>query len=204
MLETLVLVGLGNPGTRYESTRHNMGFLVVDAIAEKRGLRWIRADRSYYRSAYESGSTRVVLVKPQTYMNRSGEAVGVLCESLNVGPEDLLVIVDDIALPLGTLRLRRQGSDGGHNGLKSVIDAVETTRFARLRIGIGPVAPEIDPADFVLSPFPDRDRGAVRRIVRAAVRCVDTIVSEGYDRAMERFNAAPGLGGSEPEGRETG
>jgi PTH1 family peptidyl-tRNA hydrolase len=147
---------------------------------------------TYQRSEFRSASTRLVLAKPQTYMNLSGEAVLDLREALPFEPEDLLVVVDDIALPLGSLRLRKQGSDGGHNGLRSIIDELGTTRFPRLRLGIGPVPPETDPADFVLGVFPDEDHDTVRRMVRSAVRCVETIVADGYGRAMERFNAPPG------------
>ncbi|MEJ2721175.1 MAG: aminoacyl-tRNA hydrolase [bacterium] len=192
MLETLVLVGLGNPGTRYEFTRHNMGFLVLDAIAAKRRLEWKRGARTYHRSEFTSSSARVVLAKPQTYMNLSGEAILELRDTLRFGPEDLLVVVDDIALPFGALRLRRRGSDGGHNGLRSIIEELGTTGFPRLRLGIGPVPPGMDPADFVLQVWPDEHHAGVRGMVRAAVRCVETVLTDGYQRAMDRFNAAPG------------
>ena len=191
MFEKLILVGLGNPGARYESTRHNMGFLVADALARKRGLDWKRGARSYHRCECEIASTRVLLIKPQTYMNLSGEAVLELRESRPFQNRELLVVVDDIALPLGALRLRTQGSDGGHNGLRSIIEEMETTRFARLRLGVGPVPPGLDPADFVLDSFPEDDLDTVRRMVRAAVRCIEFVVTEGYSRAMSRFNTVP-------------
>jgi PTH1 family peptidyl-tRNA hydrolase len=188
MLDKLILVGLGNPGVRYESTRHNMGFLVVDAIAAKRGFEWKRGAANYHRCEFESASLRVILVKPQTYMNLSGGALLELRESRPFEPKDLLVVVDDIALPLGALRLRKQGSDGGHNGLGSIIEELGTTRFPRLRLGVGPVPPDTDPADFVLAPIPSDETEVVQRVVRVAVRCVQTVLTDGFGRAMGRFN----------------
>ncbi|UCH85015.1 MAG: aminoacyl-tRNA hydrolase [Candidatus Latescibacterota bacterium] len=194
MFENLILVGLGNPGARYESTRHNLGFVVVDAIARRHRLEWKPAGpaRSYQRANLELSSVRVVLLKPQTYMNLSGDAIIEFRASTPFRSQDLLVVVDDIALPLGSLRLRKQGSDGGHNGLGSIIESIGTTRFPRLRLGVGPVPAEMDPADFVLEPFLDDEMDVARRMIRAAVRCVDAVVSDGYERAMGRFNTVPG------------
>ncbi|UCG52148.1 MAG: aminoacyl-tRNA hydrolase [Candidatus Latescibacterota bacterium] len=190
MLSKLVLFGLGNPGKRYELTRHNLGFRVLDALCSDYGLEWVKETRSYVHTEFEIDTTRVVMAKPQTYVNLSGKAVADLGESLPFDPHELLVLADDIALPFRQLRLRKRGSDGGHNGLRSIITELGTTDFPRLRMGVGPVPPDVDPADYVLSPFSGDELDAVPRLVERAVGCVETVVRSGFDEAMGIFNRA--------------
>lgn len=181
---------MGNPGKRYELTRHNLGFRVLDDLSRKYGLEWVEETRSYHQTEFELGGTHVVMAKPQTYVNLSGAAVAHLHGRLSFDPSELLVVVDDIALPFAQLRLRTHGSDGGHNGLKSIIAELETTEFPRLRMGVGPVPAGVDPADYVLSPFPDGELRAVAKLVANAVSCLETLVRSGFDRAMAVFNTA--------------
>jgi PTH1 family peptidyl-tRNA hydrolase len=195
MSPRLVVFGLGNPGTRYARTRHNLGFRVVDRMAADYGVtRWTET-RSYLSGRLELGSTRVDLVKPKTFMNLSGAAVRLWTARRHLPPEELIVVVDDIALPLGQLRLRRRGTDGGHNGLKSVIAAVGTIDFPRLRLGIGPCPPEVDPAEFVLGRFSGEERPVVDAMVDRAVRCVEAVVRQDFDRVMSAFNTVEGEAG---------
>lgn len=189
MSPRLVVFGLGNPGPRYEGTRHNLGFRVVDRLAfSQGGGRW-RGERSYDTLGLDVEGTRVDLVRPRTYMNLSGTAVGDWAGERGIDPAEMLVVVDDTAIPLGRLRLRRWGSDGGHNGLKSVIAALGTAGFARLRLGVGPVPAGVDPAAFVLSSFAPEEKDAVSAMVERAVLCVEAIVRQGIERAMGEFNA---------------
>lgn len=189
MSSRLVVFGLGNPGPDYAATRHNLGFRVVDRLAlDRRAARW-RSGRSYVTAAVAVGGTRVDLVKPKTFMNLSGKAVGEWVERGSSGLDEILVVVDDTAIPLGRLRLRRGGSDGGHNGLKSVIAELGTNGFARLRLGIGPVPPGADPADFVLGRFAAEEAETVETMVGRAARCIEMVVGRGIDAAMGEFNA---------------
>jgi PTH1 family peptidyl-tRNA hydrolase len=189
MLPRLFLFGLGNPGPRYAQTRHNLGFRVVDMMAASHRVeRWDKGE-TCVRAEFDFESTRIVLVKPQTYMNLSGRAAVELRSEFGAEPGELVVAVDDIALPLGQLRLRVQGSDGGHNGLRSVISELGTADFPRLRMGVGPVPPAVEPADFVLSPFSGDERETVDAMIGKAVQCVESVVRSGFDRAMGVFNA---------------
>ncbi len=198
MSPRLVVFGLGNPGPRYADTRHNVGFRVADRLAAGHGVaRWKRS-RSYVAAWIEFDSAHVGLVKPQTFMNLSGAAVRDWCEEHGVPAEGLLVVVDDIALPFGQLRLRRQGSDGGHNGVKSIISALGTTGFPRLRLGIGLVPAGVDPAEFVLTPFSTEEKPVVDAMVGRAARCVEAVAREGLEPAMNAFNVS--IGDSREEG----
>ncbi len=183
-----VVVGLGNPGTRYAHTRHNIGFLIVDELAN--GLTWVErhgAQTTCMRLADEE----VLVVKPQTYMNRSGDAVLALSESEGFGPEDILVVFDDFLLDFGRLRLRRAGSDGGHNGLASVLERLCSDGVSRLRIGVGPVPLAASDIDFVLAPFStEEDVDALVARGGAAVCCW---LQEGIETAMNRFNGCQAL-----------
>jgi len=189
MFPNLVLLGLGNPGSRYASTRHNLGYRVVDRFAALHGVRSWDERRTCAVAGVEFGSTGMLLVKPRTYMNLSGRALAELRAEREIPPEEILVVVDDIALPLGQLRLRRRGSDGGHNGLKSIIGELGTTGFPRLRLGVGPVPPGVDPADYVLSVCPEDEKNTVEEMVVRAVRCLETVVGSGFDHAMGEYNA---------------
>lgn len=190
MATNRIICGLGNPGPEYAETPHNLGFWVVDLLCERFGGRWKRPFRDTLASRVSIGRTPVTLLQPLTFMNLSGRAV----ERVVPDPDgefdtaDILVICDDTALPLGRLRLRHKGNDGGHNGLSSIIEALGTTRFPRLRLGVGPVPEGEDQADFVLGPFSDTGMKTARRMARRAADCAEMWVREGLDPAMTRFN----------------
>jgi PTH1 family peptidyl-tRNA hydrolase len=181
------IVGLGNPGTEYAGTRHNVGFDVVDELARRWGAKlkkWkTTADLAVVKER------QVLLVEPRTFMNESGQAVSAIMAFYKIQPEDVLVIIDEIQLPLGKLRLRRSGSAGGHNGLKSVIAHVGQ-EFPRLRIGVERGHPESMLRHHVLSKFPPSERDVVARAVGRAADAVETFVSDGVQVAMNRFNMA--------------
>lgn len=184
----MVLVGLGNPGPRYRWTPHNLGFHVVEAIASAHDAPWQLVAPSYARADCHVDSTDIILLQPQTFVNRSGRSLRDFAKHFELVVDEMLVVADDIALPFGRLRLRRRGSDGGHNGLKSVIDALGTTGFPRLRMGVGPVPPGEDPADYVLERLVGDARQAAEVLVERAVACVEDVVREGFDRAMNLHN----------------
>ena len=185
---TLVF-GLGNPGERYARTRHNVGYMVADTLGRSlRAGRWAREGNSLVCSAQHRGSS-VLLAKPLTYMNGSGEAARQLLIAYELDPWDLLVVVDDFNLPFGRLRIRTGGSAGGHNGLESLIQTLGTGEFARLRVGIGEDGMPADKAGFVLEEFPkEREAGLEEMIVKSA-EAVKTILREGVSKAMSVFNA---------------
>ncbi|HLA24253.1 MAG TPA: aminoacyl-tRNA hydrolase [bacterium] len=184
-----LIVGLGNPGRRYRGTRHNVGWEVIARLAERAGIR-VNEDEGFAEVGRGTiGSRRVLLARPFTYMNVSGEAVRDLRRRHRLRPEDILVLVDDIDLPLGRLRLRAAGSAGWHNGLKSVIEALGTTEFPRLRVGIGSPPLGIDPADFVLTRFTAEEERMVHESLERAAEAVELAVTEGLPAAMNRFNA---------------
>jgi PTH1 family peptidyl-tRNA hydrolase len=183
-----LIVGLGNPGRRYRGTRHNVGWEVIARLADRAGIR-VNEDEGFAEVGRGMiGDRRVLLARPFTYMNVSGEAVRDLRRRHRVRPEDILIIVDDIDLPLGRLRLRAAGSAGGHNGLKSVIEALGTTGFPRLRVGIGRPPLGTDPADFVLARFTADEAPAVQVSIERAADAVELAVTEGLNAAMNRFN----------------
>jgi PTH1 family peptidyl-tRNA hydrolase len=188
-----ILVGLGNPGAEYRRSRHNVGFMVVEEIARRRHASPEKRAAGSALSHVSIGGLEVVLSRPLTYMNRSGAAVKALLEREGAGPGDLLVVCDDLYLDYGSLRLRRGGSHGGHNGLRSIIEAIGTQRFARLRIGVGPVEDAEAHADFVLAPFDREERERLPEIVGVAADCVMAAVSEGLERTMNRFNRRPAV-----------
>lgn len=179
------IVGLGNPGGEYAGTRHNIGFDVVDELARRWGVR-LRMWKSVAEVAVVS-ARETVLVEPQTFMNLSGDAVRRIATFHKVDPADVLVVVDETQLPLGKLRIRRSGSAGGHNGLKSVIQHLGD-QFPRLRIGVGRGDPERDLADHVLSRFTRDEREAVAEAIGRAADAVELFVADGVEVAMNRFN----------------
>jgi len=183
-----LIVGLGNPGSEYHMTPHNLGFMVVDRLAEICKAEYSRREaRARVASARFHGE-KVVLAKPQTFMNLSGVSVSGLLRNLDVLLDDLIVVVDDVDLPLGSMRIRRKGSAGGHNGLKSVIGALETDFFTRIRMGVGPDKPVEDLISYVLTPFREKDQEAVAGMIEQAVEAVRVILKEGVDKAMNLFN----------------
>lgn len=184
-----LIVGLGNPGRDYRLNRHNLGFLTLDEIAERHEMAGFT--RKQGRALYTTGSIfeqPVMLVKPQTFMNQSGEAVSGLVRTHNISLEKLLVIVDDLAIPFGTLRLRPRGTAGGQRGLQSIIDDLGSDRFPRLRLGIGRPPGAMPPSSFVLQNFKDSDMDDVDVILRRAVDVVDSFVKDGPQLTMSRFN----------------
>jgi peptidyl-tRNA hydrolase, PTH1 family len=185
-----LIVGLGNPGAEYERTRHNLGFMLIDKLAAEAGATVKRKDcRSLIGSATLEDE-RVHLVKPQTFMNLSGEAVACLVAKAEIEDvsKSLIVISDDLALPFGTIRLRERGSAGGHNGLKSIIGAIGTNEFMRLRIGIQPEHPISDAKAFVLDEFPRAQREEVEKILDKAAEAVHSVLRDGIKKAMSVFN----------------
>lgn len=183
-----LVVGLGNPGLRYEKTRHNLGFMVADLLAKASQTQVKREEcRSLIgRAAIEN--ERVELVKPQTFMNLSGEAVGCLLKKESRRAENLIVIVDDLALPFGSIRLRARGSAGGHNGLKSVIACLKTEEFIRLRIGIQPEHPVSDTKKFVLENFSKSETEKLDDILERSAEAVRSIIKNGIEKAMATHN----------------
>jgi len=183
-----LIIGLGNPGFRYRNTRHNIGFLVIREISRKNR---IPVTKKKYNGLIGKGSLEgidVTLFMPQTYMNLSGDAVGTLVKRDNVKKEDILVICDDVDLELGYLRLKKNGQSGGQKGLKSIIEELGTSEFARLRIGIGKGRKERDLAGFVLRSFERAERAPLKDIIHTARACVAMWLTDGPDKAMTRFN----------------
>lgn len=187
-----IIVGLGNPGRRYEQTRHNLGFRVADRLAVALDTAFDREKHQGFLATGQYGGEKALLIKPQTYMNRSGDCVAAAARNKIQSPSDLLVIVDDVNLPLGRLRLRPGGSAGGHNGLKSLIERLGTDAFHRLRLGVGVQGTENDLADYVLSGFRREERAEVEAMVARAAEAALCWLSEGMERAMNVFNKGPG------------
>lgn len=187
-----LIVGLGNPGAEYAAHRHNIGFRIVEALARAHGLSFSRRKGS--RSLVAEGvidNRRVVLAKPQTYMNLSGRAVSSLSRLFGLPLERVLVVHDDLDLPLGSLRLRPEGGSGGHKGMRSIIEQLGTQAFPRLRVGIDRPPDRVDPADYVLQPF-DRDQlPYVAQAVNAAAAAVECWLTDGIVAAMNEFNSRP-------------
>jgi len=183
-----LLVGLGNPGCEYESTPHNLGFMAIDRLAEGSGVKVARREAQALTVSTELAGVRVVLAKPQTYMNLSGLAVERLLRNYELEPRDLLVLVDEIELPLGMLRIRPRGSAGGHNGLKSILGALEADDFTRLRLGVRPDRQVEDYVSYLLSPFRPAEMASVEEMLSQASEAVRVILSEGVQKAMNRFN----------------
>lgn len=184
-----VIVGLGNPGRDYEWTRHNIGFLVLDELAKRMQVRFRRNWRVPAQTARgRIESEEVRLVKPQTYMNRSGQAVEPLLRRAGGSVRDLLIVFDDVALGWGMLRVRAQGSAGGHNGVQSVVDALEDGAFGRIRVGIGRKPDSVSLSDYVLGPFSEEERQGLQEVVHRAADAVEMVCTTGVEQAMNCFN----------------
>ena len=179
-----IIVGLGNPGASYAATRHNVGFAVLDALAAEMGAAW-RADKAH--RAHVATGNGVLLVKPQTYMNDSGVSVGALARYFKCEPQQVLVVYDDIALPVGALRLRERGSAGGHNGMKSIIAHLGTEAFPRLRVGIGSHGSG-SLVGHVLGRFSEQEKEAMLPAENAAVQAIMMLLSRGFSAAATEFN----------------
>jgi PTH1 family peptidyl-tRNA hydrolase len=184
-----LVVGLGNPGERYRRTRHNVGFMVVDALAARWGAGRGQVEGEAWTAEAQRSGQALLLAKPLTFMNRSGVAVEQLLAAAGLGPEALVVVLDDTALPLGQIRVRPRGSHGGHNGLRSVLDVMGSDEFVRVRVGIRKGEPPEDLADYVLSEFPQEDVLVVQEMVGTAADAVECLLEEGTEAAMNRFNA---------------
>ena len=184
-----LVVGLGNPGPKYEWTRHNMGFLVIDELADREK---IPVQKLKYRALTNTaliGGQSVLLIKPTTYMNLSGEAVGEAARFYKIPPQRVLVISDDVALPQGKLRIRRSGSAGGHNGLKNIISHLGSDQFPRIKVGVGGKPhPDHDMADWVLGKFTGQDKKVMEEAVSRAADAVTLLLEQGPDQAMAKFN----------------
>lgn len=185
-----LVVGLGNPGERYTRTRHNLGFMVVDLLAERLRASMRRVECRSFIGRGQIGGSVVELAKPQTYMNLSGEAVKCLLKGENRSIDNLLVISDDLALPFGTLRLRAKGSHGGQNGLRSIIEDLGTQDFKRLRIGIAPEHPVDDASRFVLDRFSAGEEKLLDEVIAGAANAVEDLMTKGLDMAMAKWNSA--------------
>ncbi len=186
-----LIVGLGNPGYEYVLTPHNLGFMAADRLAEECGAEIARPEAHALTAHVNLGGSDVVLAKPMTFMNLSGVAVRRLMERYQVPPPDLIVLVDEADLPLGTVRVRPRGSAGGHNGLKSIIGALGSIEFVRVRMGVQPDHPVSDRAAHVLGRFRRDQLESVADMVERAVDAVEVIVREGVEPAMNRFNRRP-------------
>ena len=183
-----LIVGLGNPGKDYEWSRHNLGFMLIDKLASEAGSKVGRRECSALVGRAELEGLPVQLVKPQTFMNLSGDAVSCLLAKHQLDPSRLIVISDDLALPLGKIRIRERGSAGGHNGLKSIIAAVGTIEFVRIRIGIQPEHSISDTRKFVLDTFAKSERSLVEEVVAESAQALRAILRDGVLKAMAKHN----------------
>jgi peptidyl-tRNA hydrolase, PTH1 family len=182
--EIRLIAGLGNPGREYEQTRHNIGFLVVDRLAAQFGSTW---EKSSKWGAISAKCRKMILVKPMTYMNRSGEPLGAIGQFYKIEPPEILIVLDDLALPPGRLRLRARGGAGGHNGLESILAQFGTEEIPRLRIGIG-APPRDGSVDYVLSRFFDEEKALVASTIDRAAEAVKWAIDKGLVSAMNNFN----------------
>lgn len=184
-----VVAFLGNPGLKYNGTRHNAGFMAADAMEKKLGVSINKMRFKALTQTVDISGKKVLLMKPQTFMNLSGDAIVQAANFYKVPPERVIVVSDETALPIGRLRIRRGGSAGGHNGLKSVIARLGTDQFPRIRLGVGDKPhPDYDMADWVLSAFKGQDAADMELVAKKAADAVECYITEGADRAMNRFN----------------
>jgi PTH1 family peptidyl-tRNA hydrolase len=183
-----VVVGLGNPGARYRDTRHNVGFMVLEVLAERLGAAAPRRRFDALVSEAQLDGSTVLLVAPQTWMNASGRSVRQVKDYYRVDPGDILVVCDDLALPPGKLRIRRRGSSGGHKGMQDIMDQLGTEEYPRLRIGIGAAPPGWDAAVWVLARFPRAEQPIIREGIERAAEAVELWVRQGDEAAMNRYN----------------
>lgn len=184
-----LVVFLGNPGTKYEMTRHNAGFMAGDAMAKAQGAAINHSRFKALTGTCDIGGETVMLMKPQTFMNLSGEAVAQAVSFYKLAPDHVIVVSDEVALPIGKLRIRTKGSAGGHNGLKNIIALLGTDQFPRIRIGVGAAPhPDYDMADWVLSSFKGKDAEDILAAAARAAEAVECYITKGADRAMNLYN----------------
>ncbi len=187
-----LIVGLGNPGPEYENTPHNLGFRVVDVLAGSHGIRISRKENMSYVGLGAIGQHEAALAKPQTFMNASGPSVKGLLERYELTPGRLILVYDELALPWKELRIRPKGSDAGHNGVKSVIGSLGTNEFPRVRLGISPGHPLEDGAKYVLAPFKRAQLEDVEEMVARGCEAVESIIADGVEKSMAKFNRRAG------------
>ena len=183
-----IIAGLGNPTREYEKTRHNVGFEVIDVLADMLGT---TVEEKKFKGCYGRGiigGEKVLLLKPQTFMNLSGESIRAASDFYKVDPEHIIIIYDDISLDVGQLRIRKKGSAGGHNGIKNIIAHLGTQEFPRIKVGVGDKPKKMDLADYVLSRFSKEDRAAMEDAFKEAAKAVEVMITEGMDTAMNQFN----------------
>ncbi len=182
-----IIFGLGNPGVRYRNTRHNIGFRIVDRLAERYH---IPISSKRFKSIYGKGwidVEEVILAKPMTYMNRSGEAVREGLDFFHLSPEALIIVHDDLDLPFGRLRFKRKGGDGGHQGVRSIIESLSKHNFLRLKVGIGRPPMGMDPSEYVLSPFDEIEQSGLEEVISRGAEAIKTLLLEGIESAMNQF-----------------
>ena len=200
LLSRKLIVGLGNPGNRHARNRHNIGFMCVDQLAERNE---ISLERKKHKTKFGTGQifdNPVVVAKPQTYMNLSGDSVGRLKDFYNIDILDIIMVYDEIDLPLGTIRIREKGGSGGHNGVKSVIKRIGS-EFPRIRLGVGRPPGRMDPADYVLQDFNSDDWPFVEEMIATGVKAIEMLIQQGIDKAMTKYNGKfdAGTAAGEPE-----
>jgi len=188
-----LVLGLGNIGSKYADTRHNVGFEVVLRVESELGAARQPGTALYDWALARHDERDIALARPRTYMNRSGLAAEVLCQLRNISPSEMLVVVDDFNLSLGSLRFRSRGSDGGHNGLASIIEALQTEQFPRLRLGVGPVPEGASTIDFVLDRFTEPEVQPAGEMITAAAEAVVFAIDHRLDLAMSKYNSSPAL-----------
>lgn len=182
------IVGIGNPGKKYELTRHNIGFRIIDSFAEKHKLFFKPSKNEYYYACGTMGTSRFLLIKPTTFVNQSGIAVLDSVEEFNTSLHDLLIVVDDVNLEPGRIRIRKSGSDGGHNGLKSIIYHLQTDNFPRLRFGIGSDFEKGELADYVLSKFDKKQNKVIEKYISFALELIEEFIKNGTHKMLDYYS----------------
>ena len=185
-----IVVGLGNPGTKYNGTRHNIGFLFIDRVARQHGIVLDRHECDALTGKGKSNETTLLLAKPQTFMNHSGVAVAAIIHEYGVSPADLIVVYDDLDLPLGRIRIRTSGSAGGHRGISSIIEHLGAVPFCRIRLGIGSPPEAVAAVDYVLAPFAEAEIGVLSDVMDRATEALGCLLSQGAHAAMGIYNRA--------------
>ena len=184
-----LVVGLGNPGLQYEKTRHNVGFMSADLLMKKEGGEFTKHKMDSHYGECEIGKKRILVMKPQTYMNNSGTAVSAVSKFYKIPLDKIIIISDDISLDVGKIRIRRKGSHGGHNGLKDIFQLLGTDNIMRIKIGVGAKPhPDYDLADWVLGKFPKEDEENLNTALENSVRAIEEIIKRGIDSAMNKFS----------------
>jgi len=184
-----IIVFLGNPGAKYNGTRHNAGFMAADAMADELKVSINKLRFKALTATVSIGGEKVLLMKPQTYMNLSGEAVAQAVKFYKVSPDHVIVVSDEVAIPIGKLRIRKGGSAGGHNGLKNIIQHLGTDQFPRMRMGVGAAPhPDYDMADWVLSTFKNQDAETMAELAKKVSAALQSYITDGADRAMNKYN----------------